>query len=122
MEATLCPSILQLQGQIYNSWRPLIDESLIKELQKYRQYNFNSILDLFRMVRNVSQHYKSRSDQFILYFYNQDMDCPSFEEWKEVFFNDPEKRSTCIIRYFCQKTPRVIVDLYTFQNSMSTFG
>jgi serine/threonine-protein kinase/endoribonuclease IRE1 len=39
-------------------WNEKLDPALIADLGKYRKYNFESVRDLLRVIRNKSGHYR----------------------------------------------------------------
>ncbi len=40
------------------TWDVHLDPDLLENLRRYRRYNFNSVRDLLRVIRNKSNHYR----------------------------------------------------------------
>ncbi|CAI9270326.1 unnamed protein product [Lactuca saligna] len=50
-------SLESLQG--YSNWNTLIHPTLINNLERHRYYDYDSVCDLLRFIRNCSNHYKT---------------------------------------------------------------
>lgn len=45
----------------FYGWDVYLDQSLIRDLNRYRKYNYMSVRDLLRMVRNKRNHWRDLS-------------------------------------------------------------
>ncbi|KAJ3678662.1 hypothetical protein LUZ60_002465 [Juncus effusus] len=74
-----------------NKWNEKLDQALISDLGKYRKYNFDSVRDLLRVVRNKSGHYRELST-----------------ELQESLGSLPEGFD----RYFSSRFPKLLIEVY----------
>jgi serine/threonine-protein kinase/endoribonuclease IRE1 len=51
------PLVIDLEALQY-SWGEKLDESFRQNIEKYRKYNFGSVRDLLRVIRNKSNHFR----------------------------------------------------------------
>jgi serine/threonine-protein kinase/endoribonuclease IRE1 len=72
-------------------WGEKIDLALVTDMGRYRKYNFESIRDLLRYIRNKSGHYRELSDDL-----------------KAILGSLPEG----YYRYFASRFPRLLIEVY----------
>ncbi|KAH9819103.1 IRE protein kinase [Melampsora americana] len=80
-----------LSNQIQLNWDKRVDKVLIENLGKYRRYDFGSIRDLLRVLRNKKHHFQ---------------DLP--ENLKRTLGNLPEG----FLNYFTKRFPSLIIHVY----------
>ncbi|KAH7332396.1 hypothetical protein KP509_20G085200 [Ceratopteris richardii] len=73
------------------SWAEKLDDVFIQNLGKYRKYNYNSIRDLLRVIRNKSNHFRELP-----------------QEVQSMFSSHPEGFEI----YFRNKFPRLLLEVF----------
>eukprot|EP00250_Pteridium_aquilinum_P003675 c13984_g1_i2 orf=223-2751(+) len=73
------------------SWADKLDAVFLQNLGKYRKYNYNSVRDLLRVIRNKSSHFRELP-----------------QEVQELFTSYPEGFET----YFRMKFPKLLVEVF----------
>jgi len=100
----------------------VIDPEVLQDLFKYRKYE-STVFDLLRMIRNITEHFESRTDSLLEKLHQPNFDC-EFSKWKKICLWNAEEKSTVILRYFssCSRFPFLIMDLFFFkmQNSLNS--
>lgn len=96
-------------------WLDRLDQPMLADLQSHRNYT-SSAFDLVRTIRNISQHFKKRTDGFFACLHDPALDA-DFESWKEACFEDPDLRATAIMRYFLhpKRFPWLAVEASVFR-------
>ncbi|KAF8759234.1 hypothetical protein HU200_010264 [Digitaria exilis] len=72
-------------------WGDKLDAALVTDMGRYRKYNFESIRDLLRYIRNKSGHYRELS-----------------EDLKAILGSLPEGYD----RYFASRFPKLLIEVY----------
>ncbi|XP_066390758.1 serine/threonine-protein kinase/endoribonuclease IRE1-like [Miscanthus floridulus] len=72
-------------------WGEKLDAALVTDMGRYRKYNFESIRDLLRYIRNKSGHYRELSDDL-----------------KGILGSLPEGFD----RYFASRFPKLLIEVY----------
>ncbi|CAL5082887.1 unnamed protein product [Urochloa decumbens] len=72
-------------------WGDKLDAALVTDMGRYRKYNFESIRDLLRYIRNKSGHYRELS-----------------EDLKAILGSLPEGFD----RYFANRFPKLLIEVY----------
>ncbi|KAL2641261.1 hypothetical protein R1flu_008848 [Riccia fluitans] len=90
--STLMVELESLESYVLcGGWDSKLDQALLQNIRGYRRYNFHSVRDLLRVVRNKANHFRELD-----------------EELQELLGPVP----TGLDEYFSSRFPRLLIDIY----------